>query len=1080
MLKHLSASAWLLALLAGCSGMISGEVDGRLSIGDPSHPDHKKDGAIGVDSDGGGVGVDTDAAVACDPQTEDCGPVTGPVVDDDLLKSVAYGLWRDEVQPLIASECQQCHLGQRFAFASLHRAGADFTDDETLENYLTFFPMISLDNPPESRLLTKLLPAGAASAQQHGDGGASVITDSTHPTYQTILGWADAEQQRRCKGCGVSAASAYIAYLDQPDSHWAINRRPERSDFGFRHGAKIMLQPVNPVTGLPVADTAPIEFLPSSFCGASGACDFGRMAASYAGDKLAFECRFATDGTDWLDQSWNICVADIGADGKAVNPHFLRPAAERHTGWTIARADPYGLLDSVTGKPEYGVYDEHQRMRKMDDMFPVFWPDDSRLVMSSRSPDPRTGMVGTTTYHGGDHTGNIISLDLAGADSKTHYLNEGGTAEHPAFLRNGNLAFHTWNLERMDQHLYTQATQDGMMELPVLFGRVQGLNMWGSVTQLAGGGIIGITGRRRGSVEHFQAFFADHTLGTSIDPNYVSFKVLDLPLEAEMDSYMAYCNDPPDGINCSTARFYDDASYSPRGGALVAYNPNRTYYKATGFDDQQFQDAYGAAPQDFASMQAWLPEFQIAEIDKDGNVEVLITPAANRSLRYPTWVGPRQPPMLQPSQTDTTKPYADLHFADFPLWFEMRGTLDLDQTIDMQVLDTIVAARVMTKVLANNACTFDGKPMDRSVYQGDYGGTVDHSTHLGITNATGFVHYKVPVALGGDAYGNVPLQADKSVFLRVPAGELLLVQGVDADGHLVAQQDRLFTVPRGHVIDTSVKRVYYNSQCQSCHGSIDSSPYKPLDQVGTLPAVMDFDTAAKAAGPVDLMDPSVQHAKLTFMHALRPVLNAKCVSCHSGATPDGELTLEATYSQTANYPAGKWATPPYTIQSYLDHVPLADRVPGYNWSVARDYMLQRDLQRDAFIPAGTPFLPQGDLAPWDPAYQMLFLSDPASSQRFYFLSDTTYGKHVGRGGRYSDTSYLLEVLTGRDLSLHTYAGATDHTGILTEAEVRLIMALIDNGMPYMTTCSDKMIPAGPNAGPNAGKPWGEPNETAWP
>jgi hypothetical protein len=242
---------------------------------------------------------------------------------------------------------------------------------------------------------------------------------------------------------------------------------------------------------------------------------------------------------------------------------------------------------------------------------------------------------------------------------------------------------------------------------------------------------------------------------------------------------------------------------------------------------------------------------------------------------------------------------------------------------------------------------------------------------------------------------------------------------------------------------------------------------------------MDFDTEARKAAPIDVLDGSVQKSTLTFLSALRPVLDSKCVSCHSGAAPAGELTLEATYSQTANYPAGKWAATPHTIAAYLNFVPAADRVPGYNWSIARAYMLQRDQQKAAFIPAGTPYLPQGGLAPWDPAYQMLFINDAANSESFRYLSDTQYGKHVGRGGRYSDTSFLLEVLTGQDLSTHSYAGATDHTAMLTAAEVRLIMALIDNGMPYMSTCSEKIIPAGPNAGPNAGKPWGEPVETLW-
>ena len=87
---------------------------------------------------------------------------------------------------------------------------------------------------------------------------------------------------------------------------------------------------------------------------------------------------------------------------------------------------------------------------------------------------------------------------------------------------------------------------------------------------------------------------------------------------------------------------------------------------------------------------------------------------------------------------------------------------------------------------------------------------------------------------------------------------------------------------------------------------------------------------------------------------------------------------------------------------------------------------------------------------------------------------------MGRGGRFSNSSYLLEVLTGNDLSArHGFAGTPEqqsaHASLLTEEEIRLLMALIDNGMPFMATCADKLIPSGPNAG----RPWGQPVETDW-
>lgn len=1070
----LTRSAWapLVAIaIAGCSGSISGEFE-LGAPGDGDGDPNRRDGAVldGEVPDGcagpGCVQGDGGALDGGGPQAGE-GPVGGVLFDDEVRASEAFMLWRDEVQPLLATECVGCHMGQRFAFASLHRAGAEFTDDETVRNYKTFFPMISLDNPPLSRLLTKLLPQSDPTSQQHGDGGEAQLSSTEDPTYVTLARWIEAEKARRCPTCGASATRAFIAYVDRPDTHWAMDRSPFRDDYGYRHGAKIMLQAVDPATATPLAGEAPVEFLPSSFCGPSNACDFGALSANHRGDQLLFECRLSLTGEDWLELSWNICIAGIGPDGKAIEPRFVRPEGERHHGWTVARSDPYMIAED-DGLPLYGTYDEHARMRKQDDRFAVFGPDDRRIFTSSRSPDPRTGRRASVTYHGFEFTNNVISMDLNGGELRTVYLNEGGTAEHLSFLRNGNLSIHTWNLERMDRHLYTQTTQDGMMELPVLLGHVQGQSMWGSLAELPGGALLGITGRRRGSVEQFQAFIADHTLGTGLDPDYVSFAELDPALESELDIFGALCNSPPDGPNCSTARHYDDASYAPLDGALIAHNPVRTYYAETGVNDNLFQDRYSSKG-DFASLQPYLPEHRIAFIDRKGNVRELIQPGPDRALRFPTWVGRRQAPILQEARTDESQSSAEFHIADVPLWFLMQNTGEQNQSSRMSQLDTIVALRVLVKVLEDNDCLNDGNTMRRSTYRGFSEGTVDHPTHLGITNGTGYLHLKVPQNEGGDAYGNVPLRSDRSVRLRLPAGRLLLLQGVDAQGHMVSQHTRLFSLPPGHTIETSVRRAYYDSQCMACHGRIGGSSYAGLVALGKAPAVMDFDTLAKASDPVDLTGPNVQARELTFLHALRPILDDKCVSCHSGAAPAGELTLEATYSETANYPAGRWAQAPHVLQSYLDFVPEAERVPGYNWSPARAVMLERSRQRQTFIPSATPYLPQGALAPWDPGYQTLFLSDTATEERFYYLTDHPYGVQVGRGGRHSDDSYLIEVLTGRDLAMRDYTGV-DHTGFLTEAEVRIVMALIDNGMPFMARCSDKTVASGPNQG----QPWGDP------
>lgn len=969
----------------------------------------------------------------------------------------AFDLFRTQVQPLIETECASCHLGKRFGITTLQKSGSEFTAEDTLINHQNFAEMISLDAIEHSRLLAKIIPSTEPNAIPHA-GGEQITMGS--PEYQTIANRIAAEKAENCPDCGQTADKAYVAYVDQPAWHWAVNRMPIRTDWGLRTSAKIMLQEINPATMQLIGQ--PIDFLNGSFCGSDGMCDFGRVAANNAGTQLAFECRVNPNQGDipWLDLSWNICLAEIGNDGHAINPRFLRPEVDRHVGWSVARIDPLGLFDQ-DGRGVRGQYDHHVRMRKKNDFFPLFSPDDQRIYFSSRSADPRTGYKGTRAYHGFEHTNNIISTNLQGGDAQSIYLNEGGTAQEMTFLKNGNLAVHVWNLERMDRHSYIQMTADGMMEVPVLFGRVQGRNMWGSITQLANGRTIGMTGRRRGSISKFFPFSADHSTGTGLDPSFPGFAILDPQVDGEMDNSFAYCSNPPNGQNCFTSRFYDDPSYAPNGQALITYHPNQTHYSNDDSADG-FWQRYGGSIQ---AVMPYVPELTVALIDHHGNTQILISPETGHALRYPTWVGKRQPPTTQKSVTNESMDTAELHIADVPLWFSFAINNNTNKTNLVNQLDQIQAVRILTKNIDNNACTSDATPIRNSVWTNVY----DHPTHLGINNATGYTRHQVPAALGGNARGDVPLNNDGSVRLQLPAGELLLIQGIDDQGFMVAQHERVFALPPGHEIDTSVKRSQYNDQCSACHGAINQ-PFTSILDYQLLATGMDFDTQATTA--VDVSHPTVEQEILTFKDFFRPIINDRCTSCHGVNNPEGDLTLTETYSATANYPApgSQWANS--VNNGYTNAVPVADRVYGYNWSPSRSYIITEGGDyEDEFINPNDLHQPTGALTPWDPGYQALFLPNP--SNELYYLTDYPYQAHFGRGGDFARTSYLLGVLIGQDLDPRkSYTGSNDHTGLLTDAEITSLKALIDNGFPYMARCDDKII----TEGINAGLPWGDPVE----
>jgi hypothetical protein len=995
------------------------------------------------------------------------------IIMDRILGSYSQGragtLWEHSVLPLLDRDCAPCHQGPRFGFAAV-QGTSPFDTEATAANREAFLDQVSLDAPHASRLLRKGLGGDPADGLAHG-GGARFSTSS--PEYAALLEWIQEEKRERCAECGLDAPRQFVAYVEQPRIFWALARDPIRTDHGLRDRARIWLQPLEPGRLRPMGE--PIDFLGESFCGADGRCDFGHLAASHDGTMLAFECRMGEEGQDWVhDVRWNVCIADIGADGRAVNPRRLRPSVT-HGGRTIARSDPFGLYGN-DGWPLKGVYDHHFQVRRRDDRTPTFGPADQWVYISSRSPDPRTGSDGTRTYHGFEHVNNIIAIRTDGSEERTVYRNEGGQADFPFFRRNGNLAFHTWNLERMDRHLYTQSSPDGDMERPVLLGRVQGENRWGKAVETASGIVLGMTGRRRAAADNYVLFRGDHTLGAGLAGNPDAITVLDAQVHEQIAPFPnGYCRTPPDGENCVVDRWYGDPAWAPDGRALVSYNSRKTYVLQG--EEMYLGYAEGSNLEErLAAMLPYTPtKLGISLIDDGGRVQRLIDPAPGMMLRYPTWVGRRSPPRQQPELTDESVQDGTIHIAHFPIWLSFRRGPDhtggSSKANQMKELDRIVAVRVLVKEMDGNACLNDGRPYRFAVNSGYF----DHPTHLGISNATGYRKLVVPLEDGGNPWGDVPLEADGSVHLRLPAGELLLFQGIDAEGHVVRQHSRLMTLAPGRHVDTAVRGEQYEGQCSACHGSIRSDePWIPLTSFEQIPpAALDFETIAATNPPVDLSHAGIERKSMTYLDLLRPLLDQRCVGCHTGSSPAGELSLASTYSAHANYPAGRWAAPHWGHSSYMDFVPPEERVPGYDYSVAWSWLQRQDQNEYRSHPeyadrmAG--FAPVAELAPWDPGYQNLWANDGSVLVYLSGYRSPNFGRGDRQGGNSRD-SWLIEILTGLDLSPARDFEGPDHTGYLDEAEVRDLMGLIDLGFPFMARCDDKVIPSGPHAG----QPWGDP------
>lgn len=1024
--------------------------------------------------DGGGVTSDVEEPPRIEsPVPLEPGLSGGYRDTTDYSGTAGYAMFAETVQPLLAERCGDCHLGDRFAFASLARSGTAFTDADTRANYATWTNLLSLDSPEHSRLLAKILPEGHERAIEHRAGPQ--VTGEDDELYTKLLAWAEQEKATQCPQCGTSAPAAYIAYVKQPDIFWMLEREPTRTDRGERSGARIMLQPVDPETSEPIGDA--VDFLAgaaNNFC-ADDDCDFGHLASNHSGTQLVFECRVSVNGEPWLERGWNMCIAEIGQDGRAENPRFLLQREALHSGVQITRTDPFGIDPDIKG-----TYDKHHIHRWRNDVTPAFSADDRAVLFASARPDPRTGVDAVQTYHGTFFLANLISVPLDGGTTETIYRNEGGTVDSPFWLRNGNIAFHTWNLERGDRHMYLQAQADGMMELPVLGGALQGPSAWGKAFESNNGVIVGLTGRRRGELTNYAPFVFDHTMGISTtDNSFTGYAGFQYPLEGYLEEIGDYPNGfCPSGMspeerantkNCHISKLIQDPSYLPDNRALIAYNPEKTYIG----EGERFALAYmrgGSISESQASVKPYLPKrLGVGVMDQRGNLATLIPNEPGFMYRYPVWVGPRQHPRIQQfaDQTEETES-SELHIADVPLWFAFGKGTKGGGRISLQTLDDIRAVRVLRKVAEGNACVMDSNYIRMSnMRSGGY-----HPTALGIIDATGFEQYFVPQEIGGNGYGDVPVNTDGSVRLRIPAGELLLFQGVSEAGTVLAQHPRVFALPPGRRIDTSVKREQYFPQCAECHGVLNGGQTMDAARdVANLPALMDFETEAATQDPVDVTHTTVERRVLSYLAQLRPVLDAKCVSCHSAEEPGGSLSLQAEYSATGNYPPQELE--PYADQDYLAFMEGRKTVRSYNYSVSYAWLFDKDHSeyKRAYQDEIESDAPLGALAPWDSGYQNLFR---LNEKRWYYLNSVSLETSFGRGlasPSASAYSFLIEVLSGRDLDPNSdYTGAYDHTGLLDEAELRTWMAVIDVGMPYMSRCDEKIIPEGPHAG----QPWGDP------
>lgn len=131
----------------------------------------------------------------------------------------------------------------------------------------------------------------------------------------------------------------------------------------------------------------------------------------------------------------------------------------------------------------------------------------------------------------------------------------------------------------------------------------------------------------------------------------------------------------------------------------------------------------------------------------------------------------------------------------------------------------------------------------------------------------------------------VPLEADRSLWLRVPARTPILVQLLDARGMVVGRQlDRWYfadgeeTVPGGTNVET------YASACAGCHGAMSGDPGDAAgpapDALSSASITLSTHEARDRRRPRAPLEVSGPGAAVDYATVVAPLLRERCAGCH--------------------------------------------------------------------------------------------------------------------------------------------------------------------------------------------------------
>ncbi len=288
---------------------------------------------------------------------------------------------------------------------------------------------------------------------------------------------------------------------------------------------------------------------------------------------------------------------------------------------------------------------------------------------------------------------------------------------------------------------------------------------------------------------------------------------------------------------------------------------------------------------------SWNPKFGLYFVTVDGTREMLWFDPAG-SCAEPVVLAPR------------TKPFVPASYVDY---HQTTGTLEIMNIYDLANSQDPVLAGVNPKVIKR--IRVSGLKF-RSL------GGIGSANHFcpGYIN-NGGVGYDTPPATWNACWdvktilGETPVLSDGSAAFTIPAMTPVFLQALDSNEEVVQTMRSWVTLQPGETFS-----------CMGCHESKLSAP-PPLSYV----------PLAVQQGPVALQPFYGPTRPFSFGKEIQPILDAKCISCHSATTSNGiDLTKTPVWNEGNRK---NWS------QSYLNLVNHANQASNsnyVNWFPAED------------------------------------------------------------------------------------------------------------------------------------------------